>query len=131
MAKRIILGTLAVFITWSVCDYLIHGILLAQTYSDTAQLWRPMAEMKMGLMRVVTLLSALAFTALYVRLVTPKHTKAALHYGFLFGFVGGLNMGYGTFAVMPIPYLLALSWFLTVLIECILGAYVMSLVVRE
>ena len=50
MKKQISLATLAVFITWSVMDYLIHGVLLSSIYQQTASLWRPMADMKPVLM---------------------------------------------------------------------------------
>ena len=44
--KKVILAILAVFIAWSVMDFLIHGVILHASYAATASLWRPMSEMK-------------------------------------------------------------------------------------
>jgi Amt family ammonium transporter len=57
MNKRIAFGIVAVFVAWQVMDFVLHGLILGSTYQATAPLWRPMAEMKMGLMRVVGLVA--------------------------------------------------------------------------
>jgi hypothetical protein len=46
MVKRFVLAAFAVFMAWSVLDFLIHGLPLQSTYEATASLWRPMGEMK-------------------------------------------------------------------------------------
>ena len=45
MLKRNLLAIVAVFVVWSILDYLIHGMLLQSSYEATANLWRPMEEM--------------------------------------------------------------------------------------
>src|SRR5438034_9705958 len=85
MMKRIALAVLAVFVAWSVLDFVIHGVILAQTYKDTAQLWRPMEQMKMGLMHSVVLITAGVFVCLYAFFVGKKSVGAAMKVGLLFG----------------------------------------------
>lgn len=131
MLKRVAIGTVAVFVIWSACDYLIHGVLLKNAYLATIQLWRPETEMKLGLMRVVTFLAAAAFTLLYALLISPKNMKTALIYGALFGFVSGVTMGYGSYAVMPITYPIAITWFLGMIIEALLGAAALAVIVGD
>jgi len=63
--KRFVLAVLAVFAAWSALDFLIHGMILRSAYEATAALWRPMGEMKMGLMYVVGVIAAAAFVGLY------------------------------------------------------------------
>jgi len=63
--KKRILAILAVFVTWSVLDYIIHGLILAPSYAATAHLWRPMEEMKQGLMHITTLITAVTFVSIY------------------------------------------------------------------
>jgi hypothetical protein len=63
MVKKILIAGVVVFIAWSVVDFIVHGWILQGAYAATARLWRPMAEMKMGLMYFTTLISALAFSA--------------------------------------------------------------------
>lgn len=131
MSKRIALASVAVFLLWSVLDFVIHGVLLRGTYEVTAALWRPQAEMKMGLMYVVTLLTAALFTTLYGRLVHSKSIGRGVEFGLYFGLAQGLGMGYGTYSVMPIPYILALSWFLGTVVEAAAAGAVVGLLVRE
>lgn len=130
MFKRTALAMLAVFVTWSAMDFVIHAILLAPTYEATAELWRPEAEMKMGLMQLVTAISAVGFTLMYARLVDPKCMGAALLFGLIFGFISGISMGYGTYSFSPIPYKLALSWFLGATVEGIAGGFMLGLIVK-
>jgi len=52
-----------------------------KTYEATAQLWRPEAEMKMGLMRLVSLVQAAVVVVIYATMVRPKSVGAGLIYG--------------------------------------------------
>ncbi len=131
MYKRWMLATLAVFVTWSALEFVIHGVLLRSSYAATAELWRPEAEMKMGLLRVVSLLSAAAFCFIYGQLIGPRTLRAALAFGALWGLAHGLGAGYGTYAVMPVPYSLALSWFLGMTVQALAGGLVAGLILRD
>ena len=85
MAKKFILAAIAIFITWSVMDFIIHVLILRSTYEATAQLWRPMNQMKIGLMYMVTMVAVTAFAVLYAAVVTKKSLGTGLTYGFLYG----------------------------------------------
>lgn len=128
--KRSILAVLAVFVIWTVLDFVIHGLVLQASYERTAALWRPMTEMKLGLMRVVTLLVSAAFVAIYARLITPKSVRAGLGFGVLYGVANGLSFGYGSYAVMPIPYHMALTWFLGTVVQGGAAGLLVGLIVR-
>ncbi|MBU0679691.1 MAG: DUF2964 family protein [Verrucomicrobia bacterium] len=130
MTKRVILATVAVFIAWSILDFVIHGLLCQPMYEATANLWRPMAEMKMGLMHVTLILAALAFTGLYAAVASPKNVGTGVKYGLIFGFSSGLSMGLGTYCVMPIPLSLALVWFVGTIIEMTVAGVIIGSIVR-
>jgi hypothetical protein len=131
MAKRVFFAVVAVFICWSVVDFAVHGMLLRESYAATASLWRPMGEMKMGLMYVVSLLSCLAFVLIYALFFGKKSLGIALAFGGLFGFGAGVSMGYGSYTVMPIPYSMALSWFLGTLAQGLLGGLIVGAIVKD
>ena len=44
MVKKIIIAIIAVFILWSILDFVIHGVLLSEAYKATVELWRPMKK---------------------------------------------------------------------------------------
>ena len=131
MGKRIALATVVVFVAWAVLDYLIHGVILASTYAATASLWRPMAEMKMGVMYGAVLVSAFIFVFIYARMVAEKGLARAIFFGTLWGIGVGVGMGYGTYAVMPIPYSLALTWFLGTVVEGAAAGFVTGVIVKD
>jgi hypothetical protein len=131
MAKKLILGTLAVFVAWYILDFVIHMVILSSQYAATAHLWRPEAEMKNVLMIIVGLISALVFVYIYAGFVANKSMNTAIKYGVIFGIGAGISMGYGSYSVMPITYLTALGWFLGTLVETTVGGILLGLLVKD
>jgi len=131
MNKRILLAIVTIFITWSILDFVIHGVLLQATYEATSALWRPMEEMKMGLMYLVTLLFTGCFVLIYALLVSDKSMVAGIKYGVLFGLAMGVSMGFGSYSYMPIPYTLAFTWFAGTLVESILAGAIVGAIVKQ
>ena len=128
MAKKIVLSIVVVFVGWGVLDFLIHGVLLKGAYEDTMELWRPEAEMKMTLMYIVSLISATGFVLIYHWFVSNKSTMTGVKFGLMFGLVAGVSMGYGSYSVMPIPYSMALIWFLGTLVEMGFAGWITGMV---
>ncbi len=130
MLKQTIWAVIAVFIAWSILDFLIHGVLLKSTYQETANLWRPEDEMNMPLMSIVTLVFSICFVTIYSYLIEPKSLSLGIKYGFILGIATGVSMGFGSYCYMPIPLSLAFSWFLASLVEITLAGIVVGLMVR-
>ncbi len=130
MNKRILLSGLAVFILWALLDFVIHGLILRSAYASTPSLWRPMAEMKMGLMYVTVFIAAMAFASLY-GFVGNKNLRTGLKFGLLYGIGVGVGMGYGTYSVMPIPYYMALTWFLGTVVEATLAGLLVGKMISD
>ncbi|NQU41187.1 MAG: hypothetical protein HQ523_14645 [Lentisphaerae bacterium] len=130
MVKRVVMAIIAVFIAWSVLDVVIHGVILKTTYGETASLWRPEGEMKMGLMYAVGAVGAAAFVGLYAAVAKPKSIAAGLKYGLLFGIATGFPMGFGTYCVMPVPVYLAVVWFLGSLVETLVGGAIVGAMIK-
>ncbi|MDX1697792.1 MAG: hypothetical protein R3308_05860 [Thiohalobacterales bacterium] len=130
MVNRMLLAIVAVFITWSVLDFVIHGVMLASTYEATAELWRPMDEMNMPLMYAVTLVFTVCFVLIFALLVERRSLSSGILYGTLFGLATGVSMGYGSYTYMPIPLLLANSWFAGVVVESIVAGALAGLIMK-
>ncbi|MDA0745255.1 MAG: hypothetical protein O2954_01975 [bacterium] len=129
--KRTLIATAAVFVAWSILDFLIHAVILESAYAATSQLWRPMEEMKMGVMYITTFITAFSFASIYTKFFAKQNLFTGLKYGLWFGLAAGVSMGYGTYAVMPIPYYLAFTWFLGTLVECAVGGILLGLLVKD
>jgi hypothetical protein len=129
--KRTVLAVLAVFVAWSVLDVVLHVGILTSAYAASAQLWRPMPEMKMWLMHATVLIYAATFVCIYAMFITEKSVKTALNYGILFGIGSGISMGYGSYSVMPLPYVIAISWCLGRLVEAVVAGWITGVIVKK
>ncbi|MBI3992907.1 MAG: hypothetical protein HY342_06515 [Candidatus Lambdaproteobacteria bacterium] len=129
--QKTIIAIVVVFVVWGVLDYVLHGLILTSSYASSSQLWRPMEEMNMVLIYIVTLVAAACFVYIYTALITDRSQKTALSYGLVFGLGAGISMGYGSYAVMPIPYVMALAWFLWSILECLVGAWIAWAIVKR
>ena len=129
--KRIVLAVVAVFVAWSALDFVMHGLILASSYEATARLWRPMNEMKMGVLYLAVLINALAFVCIYALLVAEKGIGSGVKYGLLFGLGTGFSMGFGTYSFMPIPLYMAVAWFIGTLVETLVGGIIVGSIIRK
>ncbi len=130
MLKKIVLGGVAVFVAWEVLDFIIHGLILGATYASLPGVFRSQGDMKFVLLAVVTLIGALAFTASYAWFVGPKSVATGVKFGLVWGFGAGVMMGYGSFGSMPIPYVMALLWFLGTWLEFVAAGWLAGLIVK-
>lgn len=130
MMRNSIIAGVIIFILWAVIDFIMHGIILGNAYAETANLWRPMEEMSMGLIYLVTAVSVATFTAIYALFIADKSMKTALGYSLLFGIGAGFSMGYGSYAAMPLPQMIAHTWFLGAIIKTVLAGAVLGAVVK-
>lgn len=132
MSARTFMAIVAVFIAWSVIDFLVHGILLQDAYVASSELWRPIGEMKMPLMNSVTLAASICFVLVYSCLVSRKSLDAGIKLGLLLGLASGISMGFGSYSYMPISMTMAQAWFAAALVEGLLaGILVGSIIVPQ
>jgi len=124
--NKFIIATVSVFLAWSFLDFIVHGLLLAGSYADTASLWRPQPEMKLGLISLTTLASAAGFSAIYKFLVNSGSQRTGVIYGLLFAMATGVAAGPGVYAVMPVPMGLGLAWMAAVFVEGLLGGLIVA-----
>ena len=131
MLRKLLIPTLVVTLAWAVLDFIMHGILLRSLYAATPALWRPLGEMKMGVIYFSTFVAALAFTSIYHNFIRPKGAPIALLYGIWFGIAHGITFGYGSYGSMPIPYAMALTWFLGSIVEGVVAGMIVGAMVKE
>ena len=131
MLKRYLLSVVVVFVLWTAFDFVVHGVILNSAYQDTAKLWRPMPEMKMGLMRLITFILAMIFVSIYTLLINPKSLKIGALFGLLMGLVSGISMGLGSYCYMPITMYIAVVWFVSSIIVTILAGLCVGAIVKK
>ena len=124
------LAIAAVFITWSIMDLILHGFFLKSSYEATAHLWRPMAELNISLIYLVTLTFTASFVLIYGLLVGRKTVASGIQFGALFGLAAGVSMGFGSYNYMPIPLTLAWGWFIGNWLESVIAGAIAGAILR-
>jgi hypothetical protein len=127
MNKKFWTGFVVVFVVIAIWEAIVNLVLLSSAYQETASLWRPMAEMKIWLFYVVYVFVAFFFTLIFSKGYEGKGIIEGVRYGFYVGMLMAVPMAYGTYGSMPIPYSLALKWFIYGLIEYILAGIAVAL----
>jgi len=118
--KRYILAAIAVFLVSQALEYLIHGVILMSTYESLEELWRPDMESKMWIYPVIGAIWSLLFTYIFIKGREGRGLMEGVRFGVVIGLFVGIPMAYGTYAMIEIPYSLALQWWIYTLIECII-----------
>jgi hypothetical protein len=131
MAKRTMWAIVAVFIAWSILDFILHGLLLRSTYEATANLWRPIGQMNMPLLYFVKLVFTVCFVLIYGLMVGQKSLASGIRFGALFGLATGVSMGFGSYSFMPIPLTLAWSWFFGSWFEAITAGAIVGAIMKS
>ncbi len=129
--KRFLLAVVVVFIVHQALGYLIHQVLLMGLYEQTENLWRPAAEIKHGIMILNGLIWAFLFVCIFAKGYEGKGLMEGIRYGFWIGLLISIPFAYDTYAVMPIPYSLALSWFIYSTIQIIISGAVAALLYKK
>ena len=126
MNKKVMMGALGVFVWMAVWEAIVNMGLLSEDYMATAQLWRPQAEMKIYIFYIIYVFVAYFLSTIFSKGYEGKGTAEGVRFGLYVGLLMAVPMAYGTYAVMPIPYSLALKWFIFGLIEYVVAGVILA-----
>lgn len=133
--KRLGLASLAVFGVIFILEGLIHEVLLANLYRQTASIWRPQAEMQglMWLMWVGYLIFAPVFVLIYIKGYEANKggVGQGVRYGLIISILLSAPQSLGWYAVLPIPGILAFYWFVASLAESIAAGTAVGLIYKQ
>ena len=129
MSKKFWLGFVVVFIVLEILMYLVDGFLLASAYASV-KIWRPDMMSLMWVYHVITLIGAFFFTFIFSKGFENKGVMEGVRFGFYIGVWMSVGMAYGTYAMVSIPYSLALQWFIYGIIEYIIAGVALALVFK-
>ena len=127
MNKKVWLGFAAVFVTFEILDYIINSIILGPLYSSIT-IWRPDMNSKMWIFTVVTLIGSFFLSFIFSKGFERKGMPEGIRYGLYTGIWLNVGKAYGTYAMIAIPYTLALEWFLYGMVEYVIAGMVLAVV---
>jgi len=128
--KRFFLAVLVFFIAFQAIDYVIHSIILIDTYESLQHLWRTDMSNYMWVYYVSSVLLAFLFVYIFTRGYQGRGWMEGLRYGILVGLlmqgVGMLNQ----FFVYPIPGGLLVQWIIYGLVNYIICGILVALIYK-
>ena len=134
MNKKLWITFIVVFIVYFILDWLVNGVLLNSAYmaEEVAKIMRPEAEItgNMWIFVICDLFYTFFFTLIFSKGFENKGWMEGVRFGFYVGLMVSLPMAYGTYGTMPIPYTLALQWFLYGLVMNIVIGIVAALLYK-
>ena len=132
MSKKLWMGFVAVFIVTVLTNFLIHQVLLGGLYRSASMsaLMRPEAEGQANLWIhfVTAAIASFFFTLIFSKGYEGKGIGEGVRFGFYVGMLMAIPMAYDTYAEMPIPYSLALQWFIYGVVQYVILGIVVAMV---
>ncbi len=130
MSKKFWTAFIVIFVVWIILDYLVHGVILSSAYQseEMMKIMRPDMGDKMWIMYVVTLIMSFFFTLIFSKGYEGKGVGEGIRYGLYVGLLMATPMAYSSYAMYPMPYSLALQWFIYGIIHYLILGIIVSLV---
>lgn len=130
--KRYLGASLALFIFVFFYEWLVHGVLLMNTYHQTAALWRTQHDMAalMPLGFVFQIIGAAWATFAFTKFYKNGGVKNGVTFGILLGVLAGIWAS-STYIWMPIPAMLAWSWFFACAIKFLIGGAIIGYIYHK
>ncbi len=131
-AKRFWLSVLVIFVVYMAIDALVHMVLLAGLYDQVSHLWRPDADMQklFPLMWLGSLIFTIFFVLIFVKGYEGRGIGEGIRYGLYIGIFMGFPMAFGSYAMYPMPFILAVYWFIVSIVEMIIAGIVAAAIYR-
>lgn len=126
--KKVWIGFIVVFILMVICSYIVNMWILGSTYQSLQNVWRPDMEAKMWIFYLVMVFQAFFFSFIFSKGYEGKGIAEGVRYGLYIGIWMSVGAAYATYAMIAIPYSLALQWFIYGIIEYVIYGIALALV---
>ncbi len=133
MSKKLWMGFIAVYVAMVITMMIIHMGLLNGIYHSEAvmKMMRPESDGTMWIYFVTGAIVSFFFTLIYIKGYEGKGIAEGARYGLYVGLLMATPMAYNSYASYPMPYSLALQWFIYGTIQYIILGVVLAAVVGK
>jgi hypothetical protein len=121
--KKTVIAVVAGFVLQMGGSYLLHSVILMNSYTATSDLWRTEDAMghRMWVMIVAQFLFTLGAVLIYQRGVERKSPVGqGIRYGILLALVSVVPASLIEYVTVPIPHTIAFHWVLGEGVQCVL-----------
>jgi hypothetical protein len=119
-----------VYILGGILNFVIHGVLLSETYQALSAVWRPEMDSLMWVQAVTALFLSFFFIYIFAKGREGKGWVEGLRYGLVIWAFLSIPSIYGQYMIYPIPYSLVLQWLLADLIVMVILGITVSLLYK-
>ena len=128
MNKKFWTAFVVVFVAMEIMMFLIHGVILSSAYQATQSLWRPDMMSLMWIYHILAIIGAFFLTFVFSKGYEGKGIAEGVRYGLYIGIWMASGMAYGSYAMINMPYSLALQWFIYGVIEYVIYGILLAVV---
>jgi len=119
--KRFISGGLAIFLIFTVCDFIIHNVLLMDLYMSMPGIWRPDMMSLMWIMYLCTFIFSFLLMFIFIKGYEDRGIPEGVRFGIMMGLITTGMGAVSQYVVYPLPVSLVLQWFAYGIAEFILA----------
>ncbi len=126
--KTFWIGLIVVFIVMQALGYVIHEVLMGDTYEKLASIFRPEAEMMdmMWMMMVSGAVMMFMFCYIFTRGYEGKGIMEGVRFGFLIGLLMAGPMAIDPHVIYPVPAEVATIWLISSVMSLIIAGAVFA-----
>lgn len=126
------IGWIVVFIVMQALGYVIHEVMMGDTYEKLASIFRPEAEMMdmMWMMMVSGAVTLFMFCYIFTRGYEGKGIMEGVRYGALIGFLMAGPMAIDPHVIYPVPADVASIWLVTGIVSLMIAGAVFAAIYK-
>ncbi len=128
--KRYLITVAAVYAAFLAMDFVIHSVILMPAYAALSALWRPDMMAYMWLMYLTGCIMTFLFVYIFIKGYEGKGILEGLRFGLIIGLFMQVPGVWGQFMVYPIPFSLAIQWFIFGFIEFVVAGVIAAAIYR-
>ena len=131
MNKKVWIGFIVVFVLMEIVSLVVDRLILGSTYESLKSLWRPDMMSFLWIYHVIMVISAFFFSFIFSKGFEGKGIAEGVRYGLYIGIWLSVGMAYGSYAMIAIPYSLALQWFIYGVVSYIIYGIALAMVFKK
>ena len=108
--SRFFIAFVVIYVVGGLLNFLMHGVLLMESYEAIQSVWRPDMDRLMWIQWVTPLFMIFFFLYIFVRGYEGKGIMEGVRFGLIIWAFVSIPMTYGQYMLYPLPYSLVWKW---------------------
>jgi hypothetical protein len=128
--SKFFISFIVVYVAGAILNYLIHNVLLMNTYVALASIWRPDMDRLIWLQFVTPLFFYFFFVYIFVRGYEGRGLMEGVRFALIIWGFTSIPQTYGQYMVYPLPYNLVWKWLLADLVVLLVSGILLALIYK-